>query len=102
MKKLPAPIEFNWDQGNINKNRKKHKVHFKEAEETFFDERIKIFPDIAHSINEKRFIALGRTNNKRYLAVIFTIRGAKIRVISARNMNRKERGEYEKTIKDNT
>jgi len=96
VKKLPAPIEFNWDQDNINKNRKKHKVHFKEAEEIFFDKRIKTFEDIKHSKTEVRFIALGQTNKKRKLCLSFTIRNKKIRVISARDQSRRERKLYEK------
>jgi len=92
--KLPVPISFNWDKGNINKSWEKHKVHFKEAEEVFFNKPIKIFPDTKHTIKERRFMALGVTDNLRKLAVIFTIRNEEIRVISARNQNKKERKKY--------
>jgi hypothetical protein len=94
--KLPIPISFNWDKGNVDKNWKKHQVHFKEAEEIFFNRPLKIFSDKGHSIKEQRFAALGVTNLKRRLTIIFIYRNNKIRVISARNQSQKERGEYEK------
>lgn len=96
MSKLPAPLSFDWDQGNIDKNWKKHKVHYKEAEETFLNKPLVVFPDKKHSTIEKRFQALGITNNKRMLSIFFTVRGEKIRVISARNQNKKERKRYAK------
>lgn len=94
--KLPIPIAFDWDKDNIDKNWKKHKVHFKETEEIFFNKPLKVFPDKRHSKKEKRFAAFGITNLKRKLTIIFTFRRNKIRVISARNQSKKERGEYEK------
>lgn len=92
--KLSVPLSFDWDEGNRDKNWEKHKVHFREAEEILFNKPIKIFPDAKHSIKEKRFMALGVTDNLRKLAVIFTIRNEKVRVISARNQNKKERRKY--------
>lgn len=94
--KLPVPLSFEWDRGNLKKNWKKHKVHSREAEEVFFNEPVKIFPDLKHSTSEKRFQALGVTDKKRYLAVIFTIRHDKIRIVSVRNQSRKERARYAK------
>jgi len=96
MKRLPVPLSFNWNTGNIDKNWKKHRVHFKEAEEIFFNKPLRIFPDINHSKKEDRFVAFGKTNQKRKLTIIFTLREEKIRIISARNQSKKERGEYEK------
>jgi len=93
---LSIPLAFNWDKGNVDKNWKKHKVHFKEAEEVFFNHPLKIFPDKGHSGKEKRFLALGKTNLKRKLSIIFTLRENRIRIISARNQSRKERRYYEK------
>ncbi|MFV1917424.1 MAG: BrnT family toxin, partial [Patescibacteria group bacterium] len=89
--RLPAPLSFDWDKGNLEKNWKRHKVHFKEAEEVFFNKPLKIFPDKKHSTKERRFQALGITNNRRNLTIFFTIRDSKIRVISARDQNKKER-----------
>ena len=91
---LPIPLSFDWNKGNIDKNWGKHKVHFKEAEEVFFNKPLMIFPDIKHSIYESRFQALGVTNNKRKLSIIFTIRKEKIRIISVRDQNNKERKKY--------
>lgn len=94
--KLPVPLLFDWDKGNVKKNWKRHKVHFKEAEEIFFNKPLKIFPDKKHFEKEKRFVAFGFTNLKRKLTIIFTFRKERIRIISARNQSKKERGEYEK------
>ena len=94
--KLLVPVSFDWDQGNIDKNRKKHGVHCKEAEEIFFNKPLKIYPDPKHSKKEQRFLGCGITNKKRLLTIIFTIMDGKIRVISARNQSKKEKREYAK------
>lgn len=96
MKVLPKPIAFDWDKGNIDKNFKKHNVTNKEAEEVFGNKPIKILKDKEHSQKEDRFVALGETDNERRLYIVFTIRKEKIRIISARNQSRKEKGLYEK------
>lgn len=93
---LPRPLLFDWDDGNINKNWEKHKIHYKDIEEVFFNRPLLFFPDEKHSQQELRITAYGITNNIRQLTVVFTQRGSKIRVISARNQNRKERNIYEK------
>ena len=94
--KLPIPLSFDWDKGNLEKNWIKHKVHFKEAEEIFFNNPLKIFPDFKHLGTEERFVALGKTNLGKKLTIIFTLRKEEIRIISARTQSKKERGEYEK------
>lgn len=86
---------FNWNKGNAKKNWLKHRVGIKESEEVFFNKPLVFFKDEKHSIKEKRFGVFGKTNKKRLLTIIFTIRGKKIRIISARNMSRKERKSYE-------
>jgi len=88
-------IEFDWDKGNRDKNLKIHNVSDEECEEIFFDPHKKILKDTLHSINEKRHILLGKTKLKRLLFLVFTIRKNKIRVISARNLNKKEKHLYE-------
>lgn len=93
--KLPVPIEFDWDKGNIDKNWKKHKVHYKEIEEIFLNTPIKIYQDNKHSQIEERFTALGITDQNKRLYVTFAIRANKIKVISARDQDIKERREYE-------
>ena len=88
-------IEFEWNKGNRNKNLKMHGVNDEECEEIFFDPKKKILKDTLHSINEKRYILIGKTKLKRLLFLIFTIRKNKIRVISARDLNKKEKQLYE-------
>jgi len=92
--KLPVPLSFDWNKGNIDKNWQKHKVHFKEAEEVFLNKPLSLLRDIKHSQSEERYIALGITNQKRKLHIVFTIRNNKIRIISARNQSKKERKLY--------
>ena len=93
---------FDWDTGNARKN-EKHGVMQAEAEQVFLNEPLFITPDEKHSGSERRYRALGETVIGRQLTVIFTLRqaGALVRVISARNMNSKERKLYEQEIKSN-
>ena len=81
---------FQWDQGNSNKNLLKHNVEDWECEQVFFNEPLLVLEDSKHSLAEKRWAAFGRTDGERLLVVIFTKRGKLLRVISAREMNRKE------------
>ncbi|MBU4210490.1 BrnT family toxin [Patescibacteria group bacterium] len=87
---------FDWNRGNVKKNWIKHKVNAKEAEEVFFNKPLLVNFDQEHSKKEKRFRVLGRTNKKRRLFISFTLRKKKIRIISARDMSKKERINYEK------
>ena len=95
MKILDNVDQFQWDKGNKGKNYLKHKVTDQECEEAFFDQNKKIFKDILHSDNETRYILLGQTKERRILFIAFTIRSGKIRVISARDLNKKEKKLYE-------
>ncbi len=85
---------FEWDERNINKNWEKHKVTHLECEEIFFNEPLIVQQDKTHSTSEERYFALGKTDRGRVLFVVFTIRGDKIRVISARDASKKERRYY--------
>lgn len=96
---FPTPAIFQWDAGNHDKNWSKHRVTNQECEETFFDNRKKIFKDQLHSGTESRFMLVGRTKQHRIFFIVFTIRKKNIRVISARDMNKKEQQFYEKAIK---
>jgi len=87
---IKEPIYFEWDKGNIDKNQKSHDVTEKEAEEVFFDKKKVIYKDKFHSEKEDRFILIGKTKEKRLLYAVFTKRGTKMRIISARDINRKE------------
>ncbi len=97
MKRLDKILEFNWDDGNLDKSYQKHGITPAESEEVFLDENLKVISDIKHSQREPRFIALGKTSKEKILFVVFTIRERKIRIISARIANKKERRHYEKT-----
>jgi len=90
---------FQWDRGNIEKNPHKHGVTNIESEQIFFNEPLIITSDIIHSTyKEKRYYALGKTDNEKYLTVVFTLRENLIRIISARIMSKKEKEIYnEKT-----
>jgi len=96
MKVVGKVFEFEWDKGNVNKN-KKHKVKDKETEEVFFDKNKVIYKDKLHSKHEDRFIIIGKTKEDRLLYAVFTKRGKKNRIISARDINKKEVKLYEET-----
>src|SRR3990167_5761641 len=87
---------FQWDSANAEKNWIGHHVSQSECEEVFFNEPILLFDDTKHSQAEIRNYVLGKTNDGRKLFIVFTIRKTLIRIISARDMSKKERGIYEK------
>ncbi|EKD45464.1 MAG: hypothetical protein ACD_69C00280G0003 [uncultured bacterium] len=92
-------IGFDWDKWNFNKNQDKHKVSYLECEQIFFNFPLLLYDDTKHSSQEKRLYALdalGKTDNERLLFIVFTIRNNLIRIISARDMCKKERAIYEK------
>jgi uncharacterized protein len=95
---LSQIVGFDWDDGNSLKSADRHSVSQVEAEQVFADARLLFASDVKHSQNEDRYHALGRTLENRLLHVTFTLRanGTKVRIISARGMNRKERGLYER------
>jgi uncharacterized protein len=88
---------FDWDEGNQDKNWIAHQVTPSECEEVFLNLPLILQPDTIHSDKEPRFYVLGKTNAERYLFIAFTIRNGKIRVISARDMSKKERRAYGET-----
>ncbi|MEW6233892.1 MAG: BrnT family toxin [Candidatus Omnitrophota bacterium] len=85
---------FDWDKGNLLKNWHRHRVTASECEQVFFNQPLILASDEKHSQRESRYFGLGRTEAGRLLFVVFTIRGQLIRIISARDMNRKERMVY--------
>jgi len=87
---------FEWDAGNKDKNLIRHGVSNSECEETFADEAKIIRDDEEHSLAEMRHHLIGETNHGRLLFISFTVRGSTVRVISARDVNKKERTYYEK------
>jgi uncharacterized protein len=86
---------FEWAEGNRAKNWERHQVSTAECEEIFFNLPLLMHEDIKHSQQEPRYYVLGKTDAGRRLFIVFTVRGTKIRVISARPMNRKERQLYD-------
>lgn len=88
-------LGFQWDRGNIDKNLIKHNVENWECEQVFFNKPILVLEDPRHSRSEKRWAAFGKTDADRLLVVVFTKRGNLLRVISARDMNKKEKQFYE-------
>ena len=96
MRRLATLEGFDWDRGNRDKSRFKHGVQPAEAEEAFFNHPMLLLEDPAHSGAEERFKLLGRSSAGRRVFVAFTIRGKRIRVISARDQSRQERRIYEK------
>ena len=92
-------VGFDWDQGNARKSEEKHNVMQAEAEQLFFNAPLLLLQDEKHSNGEARFHAYGKTDGGRKLHIAFTLRheDTLIRVISARDMHRKERAMYDKS-----
>lgn len=92
--KLLKCTGFEWDQNNIKKIWAKHNVSPFECEQVFFNEPLMAQEDVKHSQKEARYYVLGKTDKTRLLFVVFTVRKNLIRVISARDMSKKERQVY--------
>lgn len=92
---------FEWDKGNNEKNFLKHNVSKTECEEIFIS-KVVINKDFIHSSLEERFYAIGITFKNRFLFCAFVLRNKKIRIISARDANKKERTIYGQSIKKDT
>jgi uncharacterized protein len=93
--RLARAVGLERDAGNLEKNWLAHQVSAAECEQLFFNQPLVVAGDSAHSQLEERFYALGQTDGGRRLFVAFTLRGELLRVISARDMSRKERKVYE-------
>ena len=96
---LAACAGFEWDPGNRLKSHMKHGVSQAEAEDLFFLSPL-VAEDPEHSGSEARFHALGETSAGRRLLAVFTVRGKRIRIISVRDMSRRERQTYAEAQKD--
>ncbi len=84
--------EFEWDDGNLE-HIKKHRVDYNECEQVFSNKPLIILGDEKHSIYEERFKVFGKSDEDRLLALVITVRKNKIRVVMARDQNKKERGD---------
>lgn len=93
-------IGFDWDDGNSTKNQLKHNVSNNECEQVFFNIPLIVQYDEKHSNVEQRYFLLDQTDASRFLFVVFTIRENLIRVISARDMNKKEKEIYNEQFKN--
>ena len=89
-------LEFEWDEKKARTNSKKHGVSFDEASTVFADPLARTIHDPQHSDEEDRFVIVGESHRQTLLVVVFTDRRDKIRLISAREANRRERKDYEK------
>jgi len=94
--RLAACTGFDWDEGDLLKNWEKHGVTAAECEEVFFNRPLVAAPDAEHSADEPRFFLLGQSDGGRKLFLVFTTRENLIRVISARDMTKRERERYQR------
>lgn len=93
-------FEFDWDSGNSSKSVTKHGVATDEAESVFkLRLAVPLGVQIAPKTNEQRLGVVGPGLNGRLLQIAFVIRGGRIRVISSRRAHRKERRQYEETLR---
>lgn len=88
-------VEFEWDLEKAESNLQKHGVGFDEAATAFADPLSLTIPDPDHSTEEDRFVLIGETYGRRLIVVVFTERGDRFRIISARLATRRERRPYE-------
>lgn len=91
---------LDWDKGNLE-HIKKHDVSREECEEAFLNKQPIVTEDVTHSQIEDRYRIYGQSDNGRLLFIIITVRNSKIRVISARDQNKRERKEFKKIGGDN-
>jgi len=91
---LDECVGFDWDQGNVEKNWQRHRVAWWECEQALLQEPLLVKRDPAHSAHESRYVALGKTDAGRRLFLALTTRRKRIRVISARDMSRRERRRF--------
>lgn len=96
MKVKDQEVTFDWDEGNLDKSRRKHGVTPEEAESVFDDKNSLIISDKPHSKTEDRFVIVGKSQKNRNLFIVFTTRSEKIRIISARRMHKEEVKKYGK------
>ena len=87
--------QYEWDEDKAKVNPHKHQVSFQEGVTVFNDPLIATQPDPDHSLDEQRYIVVGRSVRGRVLVVVFTERGDMIRLISCRKATPRERRVYE-------
>lgn len=95
MENLASVEGFDWDEGNRSKNWVSDRVMGSECETVFFNQPLVIMDDVKHSAAETRYYAFGKTDLGRTLLIVFCVRKNRIRVISAKDMDKKEKRFYE-------
>lgn len=93
-------FRFQWDRGKAAANALKHGVTFREAATAFGDPFGHVISDPRHSLEEERFVLLGRSLRGRLLAIMFTERGDALRIISARTATQRERRDHEEGFQE--
>jgi uncharacterized protein len=88
-------MELEWDEEKNATNVQKHGVSFEEAATVFSDPLSDTFDDPDHSAEENRFITIGTSEKGRVLMLAHTDREDGIRIISARELTKQERRNYE-------
>ena len=88
-------MDFEWDEEKAQGNLAKHGVSFTEATEVFGDDLSATVADPDRSAGDQRFVIFGQSLGGRHLVVAFAERGGRLRLISARQMTRRERKAYE-------
>jgi hypothetical protein len=91
-------LEFEWNAKKAEANQAIHGIDFEEALTVFRDPLARIFEDEEHSGDEPREIMIGHSVKQRLILVCFTVRGARVRIISARKATRLERKDYEENV----
>ena len=90
-------LRFEWDRRKAARNLAKHGLSFDEASTVFADGLSLTIPDPDHSEDEERWIIIGQSNRGRLLVVVHTEDGTMVRIISAREAEKRERVRYEET-----
>ncbi|MGH8549922.1 MAG: BrnT family toxin [Methylococcales bacterium] len=94
---------FDWDEKKNKANFDKHKIRFEDAKEVFSGHYPSwTFPDAREDYNEDRFITIGPLSPDVMLVVVHTQRNGKIRIISARKANQRERRKYYEYLEKKT
>jgi uncharacterized protein len=91
-------LEFEWDAKKAEANGALHGIEFEEALTVFRDPLARVFEDEGHSNHEQREIIIGHSVKHRLIVACFTVRAARIRIISARQATRMERKDYEENV----
>jgi len=92
-------LEFEWDAKKAEANHATHGIDFEEALTVFRDPLARIFEDEEHSGDEPREIIIGHSVKQRLVLVCFTVRGTRVRILSARKATRLERKDYEENVR---